>query len=150
MLVFRISRSKYAQELSASGIANRWNKEGQYVIYTSESRSLASLELLVHRSGLNFNADYKLIVIELKINDSEIETISLKDLPLNWKSLEAYALLQEIGTNWYEAKKNLILKIPSVIIPQENNFVINTKHPDFPNKVKIVSIDEYFWDERLL
>ena len=49
---YRLCRKKYAGELLASGLANRWNREGQKIIYCASSRSLASLELLVHRSRI--------------------------------------------------------------------------------------------------
>ena len=55
MLVYRITKAKYAKELVASGFRNRWNEDGQFVIYTSDSRSLACLENLVHRSNSGNN-----------------------------------------------------------------------------------------------
>ncbi len=55
----------------------------------------------------------------------------------------------EIGSARYEKQETLILKVPSVVIPQEFNFVINTEHPDFGNRVKLVRSEEYFWDQRL-
>ncbi len=44
----------------------------------------------------------------------------------------------------------MILRVPSAVIPQEYNYIINTRHPDFLTKVKLLRIEDYFWDERLM
>jgi len=58
--------------------------------------------------------------------------------------------LQNIGSDWYSNKKKLVLQIPSAVIPQESNYVINTQHPLFTSQVKIIEREDYFWDKRLL
>jgi len=150
MLVYRITSEKYSKKLSSSGAANRWNKEGEFVIYSAESRSLASLELVVHRSSIKPNIKYKVLVIDVDIKKNNIRNIDEHELPKNWRSISAYNKLQSIGSTWYENREQLILKIPSAVIPKENNFIINTQHEYFKSKVKILHSENYFWDERLL
>jgi RES domain-containing protein len=62
----------------------------------------------------------------------------------------AYAQLQKIGSTWINSLESLVLKVPSAVIPYEYNLVINTEHPEFDAKVKLVRVEEYFWDPRLL
>lgn len=150
MELFRISSEEYSKELISSGRSNRWNKNGEHVIYTGGSRSLSTLELIVHRNSVRPELNY--VVMTLSVPDSEnmIKTVKTNDLPENWRKLEAYSKLQEIGSKWIQSKKTLMLRVPSAVIPQEQNYIINTEHSDFKKKVKLVRTEEYFWDERLL
>ena len=150
MLVYNIRTAKYAQSLQASGVANRWNKNDEFVIYTASSRALSTLELVVHRNYINIDNSYKLLVIELDCEETEIMDISKTKLPKNWQSVEAYPKLQEIGSKWYQDFKFLAMRVPSAIIPKEFNYLINTKHPNFSEKVKIYELESYEWDNRLL
>ncbi len=59
-------------------------------------------------------------------------------------------LLQKIGSDWINSLETLMLKVPSAVIPYEYNFIINTEHPAFNNKVHLARTEEYFWDSRLL
>jgi len=150
MIVYRITTEKYSKNLSSSGAPNRWNNEGEQVIYSAESRSLASLEMVVHRASIKPTLKYKVLVIDIDIPKSQISKIDIGKLPINWRSISAYSYLQEMGSDWYLKKKKLLLQIPSSIIPQEKNYIINVKHDLFEEKVKILDIETYFWDKRLL
>ena len=80
MNVYRITQIQFSNSLTASGLAARWNYGGSFVIYTAESRSLACLENLVHRSGEGRNDLFKIMVIEIpdKLSVEKIELASLK------------------------------------------------------------------------
>jgi len=149
MEVFKICKEKYARSLTASGAANRWNKKDEFVIYTGSSRALSTLETVVHRSGINFSSPYKLLTISIT-DKTQIKEIDIKDLPGNWKTIEAYVELQEIGSNWYNSLESLILKVPSAIISQEHNYIINKKHPQFTKSIVLKSSEDFVWDKRLL
>jgi RES domain-containing protein len=149
MEVYKICSEKYSYSLNASGASNRWNKKDEFVIYTGSSRSLSTLETVVHKSSINISSSYKLVIIA--IHDSTlIKEISVSELPKNWKSIEAYIELQEIGSKWYHSLESLILKVPSAIISQEYNYIINTKHPLFATNVLLQSVENFDWDKRLL
>jgi RES domain-containing protein len=150
MEVFRISREEYSTSLSCSGSANRWNLKGQNVLYAGSSRSLSSLELIVHKGAVKPALRYKVMVISIADDDYLTKQIQIKDLPTNWRSIAAYSNLQSIGSDWYTAQESLLLKIPSAIIPFEYNYMINTEHKDFLSKVSLARTEEYFWDSRLL
>ena len=149
MEVFKICREKYSHFLNASGTSLRWNKKDEFVIYTGSSRSLSTLEMVAHRSYINISSQYKLLII-LITDESSIKEIDINDLPENWKSIEAYVELQEIGSRWYHSNESLVLKVPSSIIPQEYNYIINTKHPKFATHVILQKVDDFVWDNRLL
>lgn len=149
MLVYRISRKKYSRRLTSSGIANRWNLDQQWVIYTSSSRSLATLELFVHSAMVQFHHSYQIMIISIDNNKDCITNISTDQLPANWQSMEAYPVLQKLGHKWYITKSSLVLQVPSVIIPQEYNYIINTHHPDFNDQIKLIKSEAFLWDKRL-
>lgn len=147
---FRISREAHASGLAASGAANRWNRRNQYVLYTGSSRSLSTLELIVHRNSIAPLDRYKVLVISIPDSDHLIKQVSTKVLPGNWRTLSAYPALQKIGNDWYESMETLVLKVPSAVIPNEFNFIINLEHPDFKDHIKLIRAEDYFWDDRLL
>lgn len=150
MEVFRISKEVHSTSLSASGSANRWNTKGQRVIYTGSSRSLSSLELVVHRGAIQPAAIYKIMVISIADEDYLIKQIQRSELAPNWRSLAGYSELQRLGSAWYTSQESLVLKVPSAIIVYEYNYIINTEHPDFNRNVQLVRTEDYFWDSRLL
>ena len=150
MEIFRISTEEHANFLTASGNANRWNKSRQNVIYAGSSRSLVTLESIVHKSLIKPTTIYKVMVISVPDDENLVKRISINDLPANWQTLEAYPILQGIGAEWYKKQETLLLKVPSAVIPYEFNFVINFDHPDFPNNIHLVRIEDYFFDNRLL
>ena len=149
MEVFRISSEVFSKTLASSGRANRWNLKGQNVIYAGSSRSLASLELIVHKGAVKPALIYKVMVISIADDDYLMKQIQIKSLPSDWRSFSAYSNLQKIGSDWYNTRESLVLKIPSAIIPLEYNFMINTDHPEFVSKIKLVRTEDYFWDSRV-
>lgn len=148
MVVFRISLETYVG-LSSSGADNRWNKAKEYVIYSGGSRSLSTLELVAHREHVKTKKTYKLMVLYFPDDPNLIMEIQIKDLPPDWRNRSAYSILQEIGSKWYILKSSLVLKVPSAIIPQEFNYIINTDHPLF-SLVKHIDTEDFFWDNRLI
>lgn len=150
MEVFRIAKKEFADRLGSSGSANRWNAKGQQVIYTGATRSLSTLELVVHKGTVVPTAVYKVMVISIADDDRLFKQVQTKDLPANWRTFAAYASLQRIGSDWYTTQSALVLKVPSAVIPYEYNYILNTEHPDFGNKVRLVRTEDYFWDSRLL
>jgi len=150
MELFRISLDKFAGTLTSSRSANRWNIDGQSVIYTGSSRSLSTLKLTVHRNTIVPTHNYKVMVISVADEDNLFSQVQTKDLAPNWRTLAGYAALQAIGSAWYARQQSLVLKVPSAVIIQEYNYIINLTHPEFTKKVTLVRTEDYFWDERLL
>lgn len=149
MEVFRISHKDYSKKITSSGSSNRWNKEGQFVLYTGSSRSLSTLELVIHRNSIQPLPAYRMSTISIADREELFQQVKIKDLPRNWRTLASYSQLQNIGSKWYTKQETLILKVPSTVIQQEFNYIINIKHPDFKKEVALVRGEKYFWDERL-
>jgi RES domain-containing protein len=147
MEVFRITLSRYTDKLFASGLAGRWNKEGEKVIYTASSRSLACLENLVHRRGQTKSTSYGTIVLFIP-DDFAIQRVELKDLAEDWNQKNDAEECRQIGSTWYQSKQTPVLSVPSAVIPFERNIVINTTHPDF-DQVNIIRKEPFYFDPRL-
>lgn len=150
MTIYNIRKEQFAKTLSASGVANRWNKDDEFIIYTGSSIALSVLELIAHRSAIKIDHQYKLLSIDVKVEEKDIMEIKLSALPANWKSVTSYPELQQLGSDWYRTRKSLLFKVPSALVQNEFNFLINTKHPDFFQKVSIQSTENFEWDNRLL
>jgi RES domain-containing protein len=147
MIVYRITTEKWANQLRGSGYAARWNSKGSFVIYTASTRALACLENLVHRSGEGLNKVFK--VVEINIPGSlTIAPVTQNQLNKDWTVRENYHQTRNIGDMWLKEKKSPILKVPSAIIPEEINYLINPEHPDF-QKISIKRISGFLFDNRL-
>lgn len=130
--LWRITTRRFVdQAFSGEGArlyGGRWNRVGQSVIYTAESRSLALLEMLVQDEPLR--AHYVLIPAYLPSNVS-METWDATALPQGWRTTAASESLKEIGGEWLRQLRTCVLQVPSAVVPAEFNFLINPLHPDF-------------------
>lgn len=150
MDVFRITKSAYSQDLTGEGArihGGRWNKKGVNMLYASEHESLAALEVLVHTPIATSPGDLQLSVISIP-DDVPFETLDSNTLPANWIQYPAPTALAERGTEWARSASSLILKVPSVIIRSEWNFLINPAHSDF-SRIRINEIRDFQLDDRL-
>lgn len=148
MLVYRISLTKWADSLAGSGFPARWNPKGVYVIYTAESRALACLENLVHRSGEGLHQNFSLIEISVP-DDTALQTIELNALPDNWHHISGYPVCRAMGREWAADHKSLLMRVPSSIIRDEFNILINPNHPEF-KQVKIKRKIPFSFDRRFM
>lgn len=132
--VWRIVKPKYAHcAFDGEGsrlVGGRWNHEGTSVVYTSESLSLAALELFVQIEG---SPTMPLVSIEVQISEKIIKT--LNDLPQRWNAYPVATTSQDCGTKWVQENSSAVLKVPSVIIPSEFNYLLNPNHEDFKDIV---------------
>lgn len=143
--LFRISTSKHINDITGTGArmyGGRWNHAGYPVVYTSDSRSLAALEFLVH-VPMAF-APENLSIVEINIQENiERESINESQLTLNWRNYPAPEQLASLGTNWIKSKSSLLLDIPSSLVEKEVNTLINPLHPDI-KFVNLSNIDNIF------
>lgn len=148
MIVYRITHAAYSKALVASGNPARWNSRDIKMIYTAESRALACLENVVHRNTRGLQQNFRTLQIEIP-NSIFISTLNRKDLPTNWQHFKNMPLTQQIGDKWISENKSAILQIPSVIVPEEYNYLINPLHPDFKS-IEIKKVEVFTFDERLV
>jgi len=149
MTVYRLTKAAYKEDLSGIGAklyGSRWNSAGKPMLFTAQTISLALLETLVHLDRMEIPPDYRLL--HIKIPDSlSIAEISASRLKLKWE--EDFDYTRFIGTEFLSADKSAILKVPSALIPDEFNFLLNPLHKDF-DKVTIVKSTVFKFDNRLL
>lgn len=147
MELFRITTANRAGDRYGSGYAARWNSKGKFTIYTATTRVLACLENLVHRSGEGFNRNFKITVISVPESVS-LSQVDENQLPENWHKTSDQAVCRDIGDQWIELSSSLLLRVPSAIIRDENNVLINPNHSDF-SKLNMAEIVDFEFDERL-
>lgn len=150
MQVFRLSRKKYAKDLSGKGAAifgNRWNSKGIEMLYTAQSRALAMAEVLVHLSLAALPDDYMMIEIEIP-DFIEVELINSKSLDANWNSNPLDAQTQALGDAFIHSKEKCVLKVPSAVVKGDFNYLLNPKHRDI-DKIKINNITKFPFDKRV-
>lgn len=151
MQLFRIAKTNRINDLSGEGAriyGGRWNDKGIALIYSSESRSLAVLEYLVHVPMAMAPAN--LSIIQYTVPDSVImQQINISSLPSNWREYPPPQAIARIGTNWVLGNQSLLLRVPSAIVEEEFNVFINPKHPDF-KLIKPSKIKPFVFDPRLL
>lgn len=147
MLIYRITKAQYADRLVASGGAARWNSRGRFVIYTAATRALACLENVVHRSGEGLQETFRVMVIGVP-DDLPVETIEPETLPPDWFTFAAYGYCQQLGDAWLLGGKSAVLRVPSAIIGQEWNYLLNPAHPDFM-KITLLRTESFVFDPRI-
>jgi len=150
MHVFRISRAEYINDLTGVGArtyGGRWNRKGTSMVYTAESRALATVEYLVHVPFSITPHDLAISCIEISDKVKPLE-LQLSELPGNWRDYPPPDKLAELGTAWVKSKSSLLLRVPSAVV-DEYNILINPLHPDFKH-LKIKETKQYFFDNRLL
>lgn len=147
MIVYRLSKEKFAKNLSGRGaemVGGRWNSRGNAMLYTSQSIALCVTEIAVHVPLGILPKDYQLIRIEIPDEDF----LEVKRLPKDWQSFPHSNSTQMIGDKFLKENKFLVMKVPSATVQGEFNYLINTRHKDF-GEIKILKIENFNFDERL-
>lgn len=146
--VYRFAPSIYSNDLSGYGAklyGGRWNSIGTPAVYTSFTISLALVELFIHKKTYEEIIVNELMEITIAdIIESKIDYQKLKD---NWQDDAGYC--QYIGNQFLAQQQDVGIIVPSAIIEQENNLVLNPLSKDFLKKVKIKKIKSFSFDERL-
>lgn len=151
MLVFRIARKEHIRDLTGTGArlyGGRWNHPGTALVYASETRSLATVEFLVHVHLPGAPSDLGIAAIEIP-DDAAPEHVGVSSLPGNWRDYPAPLELAELGTSWARSNRGLLLRVPSAVVDNEYNILINPTHPDIA-KVTLIEVQGYRFDKRLV
>jgi RES domain-containing protein len=149
MIVYRFASEQYKKDISGNGarlFGGRWNSKGSPVLYTSNYVSLSVLELLVHNKNYSSYKDPWLISVLIPDYIMPV-VLAAEKLAADWNSKPEYT--RWIGDQFLNEAGSLVLQVPSSIIPQENNLLINPQHPDF-KKIKIIDAVLFELDKRLL
>jgi len=147
MVLYRITSKAYARDLSGTGAmlhGGRWNAKGVRMLYTSQSLSLAALEVIANLPGDKLN---NLYCVELDFPD-HLPVDTPGKLPNNWNQFPFSSKTAEIGTNFIRSG-GLCLRVPSAIIPTEFNYLLNPLH-DAYREVKFLDARPMLFDQRLV
>jgi len=150
MQVYRLSSPQYSHDLSGRGAARhgqRWNSKGISLLYASESRALAAWEVAVHVDIEFMENLFRFMVIEIP-DDIFIPSIHSDDLTNGWNTIPAPVSLKQIGDSFVEGNKYLVMRVPSVVIRDESNLLINPAHKEF-SRVKLLQVTGFKFDSRI-
>ena len=128
--VWRISKPEHGKASPNGTGVHRWNSPGTPIIYAAESRALAALEMLCHLQGKELQEPY--VLIEIQVDESLVQTIEVSSLPQNWCADPSPAELKRVGDEWIRTAQCPVLRVPSALLPDEHNFLLNTDHANFP------------------
>lgn len=148
--VFRIvTRARAADAFSGEGArlyGGRWNSKGIRVVYTASARSLAMLEMLVQDQPLH--AEY--VIIPARVPSRvRVEQVATSVLPKDWRATGPNEALRELGEQWVRRSLSAVLRVPSAVVPQEHNYLLNPAHADF-GKIKLGRAEALTTDPRLV
>jgi RES domain-containing protein len=150
MRVWRLCRARHAATAFSGGGARiaggRWNPKGIPIAYCASSLSLATLELFVHVDPATAPAD--LVAIEAELPDDSREVLDVAALPSDWRAIPAPDELKDIGAAWARGARSLALVVPSAVVPQEQNVLVNPAHVDLP-LLRIVGVAAFSFDPRM-
>jgi len=124
----------------------RWNLPGTRMVYASESKALAALELIVH---LDPPVTFKFKSIRIEFDEHLVSHLDMAELPDSWTSSPPSLITQRLGTRWARESSSAVLAVPSAIIPEETNYLLNPLHTDFP-RIKLDAALDFAIDPRLL
>ena len=148
-VVWRIARRPHALDRTGTGAraaGGRWNQPGTAVIYAGGTIAIAALERFVHLAGV-VPADLVLVRVELPARHSA-ERPRRADLPRGWDLVPAGPASMAFGTAWAQERRSLVLHVPSALVPEEDNALLNPGHAEFAGVAMAIERD-FSYDARM-
>jgi len=149
--VYRVLRKRYARDPfdgeGAYRYGGRWSSPGTRLSYTSAHQSLAMLEYFVHLDKDDPPSDLVLAIAEVP-DELVQEKIDVRHLPANWREPAGPAELAQFGDEFAQRAEHCLLMVPSVLVPGENNCLINPAHPDF-GRIVVKGLEPLSYDSRM-
>jgi len=150
IVAWRLLKKKYeALALSGEGARQypgRWNMLDVPMVYTCGTASLAVLEVRVHTGPEGEGIPY--VLCRIKIPKNLITAVDSRSLPSDWRQNPPPSSTQILGAEWARSRKSVVLRVPSVIVPEDFNYLINPLHEDCA-KLRKITKQDYFLDSRL-
>lgn len=126
----------------------RWHRAGIRIVYASDTPSAALLELVAHTEAAHLlSLDYVFFTIDFD-PDRHLLVLTPDLWPPDWRALDWPGSTQRIGTQWFQDVDSVILQVPSAIVPQQHNYLINPVHPRF-EEMRIEGPTPFKIDSRL-
>jgi RES domain-containing protein len=149
MLVYRVGNGAYARDLTGEGarlFGARWNHIGTPCLYASSSRALAVLEFSVN---VNLSRILRnLTITTIEIPEDDIQVLKISELPGDWKDAPAPPSTKDFGTGLLNEMHHLVLQIPSTVIQEEYNYLVNPRHPRV-GECRVMEINDFVYDLRI-
>ncbi|WP_085905442.1 RES family NAD+ phosphorylase [Kiloniella majae] len=148
MEFYRLAHKNYADLSGLGGLygSGRWHHKGLPVLYTASSRSLAALERFVHEAASTLPP---LVMLTIWAPDNlSFQRVTEKKLPKGWDHLPDTYVSRDFGNKWLLKGKEAALEIPSAIVRNEYNILINPTHPECTG-LKILEKTDFYYDPRL-
>lgn len=117
------------------------------MVYCAATLSLAALEVLVHIDPTHAPASWVAIPASIP-DDLTILDLNVGDLPPRWRSYPAPQGIRVFGTTWLQSRKSAVLSVPSAVIPDERNYLLDPTHPDM-QRIEIGATEPFAFDPRL-
>lgn len=149
MLVYRVGNGTYSKDLKGEGaklFGGRWNQIGTPCLYSSSSRALAVLEYSVNVNLALILRNLTITTIEVPNN--KIHVLSTAELPGNWKDAPAPSSTKDFGNKLLNKMKHLVIQVPSTVIPEEFNYLINPRHASI-DECRIIEVKDFVYDLRI-
>ena len=141
-----------ADDLSGAGAKStggRWNEAGIPVVYTSETRALACIETIIHLNAAGLPLNRYLVAISIPDDVwASAQRANQASLGIGWDALPAGRVSIAFGTNWLGAQTSALLVVPSVIVPEEFNVLINPRHAD-SGRITAAKVRKWTYDSRI-
>ncbi|HRN76216.1 RES family NAD+ phosphorylase [Ottowia sp.] len=140
-----------ADDLSGAGAratGGRWNERGTALVYASSSRALACLETVVHLGGgVALPLNRYLVRIDVPAACWAARTVFDAARHVGWDALPAGRVSIAWGTAWAASSASLLAQVPSVIVPEEHNLLLNPRHPDAA-QLRVRKLRRWLYDPR--
>jgi len=148
MILWRVSKHATLDGRGGVSASARWHSQGRPVVYLAESPAGALLEVLVHLELVPdaYPPHYGLLKAEAP-EDLAIRTLGATDL--KGIGIGDVILTRTLGDEWLASKSTALMRVPSVIVPETFNVLLNPEHPDAA-RIQVLWYQEYPWDMRLL
>lgn len=150
MLAWRIARRAYALDKLGTGArlaGGRWNSEGIPAIYAALTPELAAMEKLVH-TGRLLPADLVLVRINLPDDQTLYDELDPGALPPKWDAMPSSPAAAELGDAFLRGADKLGLLVPSAVVPESRNIIVNPGHPAIAH-VEMTIERDFVFDPRL-
>lgn len=152
VLAYRLVKQKWRKDAfdgeGARQYGGRWNSKGNACVYLAGGISLALLEVMVHLEDYSVLESYT--ALQVRLPASSVSSLPDDTLPTDWRDELAPVSTAKLGDGWLQGVSSLALAVPSVVVPQETNYLINPRHPDFEAMVESAVEIDFRPDSRLL
>jgi RES domain-containing protein len=147
---WRICKAKYASSMrsgvGARSVSGRWHSRGTTGVFASGSISLAAFEVLVHLDSAELLE--KFVKCPVTFDEVLMTKVDIAALPNDWRDDPPPPALREVGDTWFDRGTHPVLAVPSAVVPEEWNYLLNPAHPNF-DRIVIGKIQPFDFDPRL-